>query len=51
MPHANEDMNVDVESYHANLKAILKLSRQKFDGRHVNWLTAALTSATLVRGI
>ena len=28
MPHANQDTNVVVESYHANLKAILKSSRQ-----------------------
>ncbi|KAG0600519.1 hypothetical protein M758_11G040500 [Ceratodon purpureus] len=38
MPHANQDTNAAVESYHANLKAILRTSRQKFGGRRVDWL-------------
>ncbi|KAG0573812.1 hypothetical protein KC19_VG211300 [Ceratodon purpureus] len=38
MPHANQDTNAAVESYHTNLKAILRTSRQKFGGRRVDWL-------------
>ena len=38
MPHANHGTNVVVESYHANLKSILRSSRQKFDGRRIDWL-------------
>ena len=36
--HANQDTNATVESYNANLKAILRTSRQKFDDRRVDSL-------------
>ena len=48
MPHANQDTNAAVESYHANLKAILQTSRQKFDGRRVDWLIYHLLKDVLI---
>ena len=48
MPHANQDTNAAVESYHANLKAILRASRQKFDGRRVDWLVYHLLRDVLI---
>ena len=48
MPHANQDTNAAVESYHANLKAILRWSRQKFDGRRVDWLIYHLLKDVLI---
>ena len=47
IPHANQDTNTAVESYHANLKAILRSSRQKFDGRRVDWLVYHLVKDVL----
>ena len=47
IPHANQDTNAAVESYHANLKAILRTSRQKFDGRRVDWLIYHLVKDVL----
>jgi hypothetical protein len=37
-----------VESYHATLKAILRSSRQKFDGRRVDWLIYHLLKDVLI---
>ena len=48
MPHANQDTNAAVESYHSNLKAILKSSRQKFGGRRVDWLIYHLLKDVLI---
>ena len=48
MPHANEDTNAAVESYHANLKAILRTSRAKFDGRRMDWLVYHLIRDVLI---
>ena len=48
MPHANHDTNSEVKSYHANLKAILRFSRQKFDGRRVDWLKYHLVGDVLI---
>ena len=47
--HANQDTNAAVESYHAILKAIFRTSRQKFDGRRVNWLVYHLVKHVLVQ--
>ena len=37
-PHCGQDTNSAIESYHANLKSILRESRQKLNGRHMDWL-------------
>ena len=47
IPHANQDTNAAVESYHANLKSILAMSRQKFTGRRVDWLIYHLVGDVL----
>lgn len=36
--HANQDTNTAVERYHSNMKSIFAKSRQKLDGRHIDWL-------------
>ena len=48
IPHTNQDTNAAVESYYANLKAILRTSRQKFDSRRVGWLVYNLMKDILV---
>ena len=37
-PHCGQDTNAAIESYHANLKSILRESRQKLNGRRMDWL-------------
>ena len=37
-----------MESYHTNLKAILRTFRQKFDGHRVDWLVYHLVKDVLV---
>jgi hypothetical protein len=43
IPHAGQDTNAAVESYHANMKSILSEARQKFQGRRMDWLIYELT--------
>jgi hypothetical protein len=38
IPHAGQNTNAAIESYHGNLKSILKSSRERFDGRRLDWL-------------
>jgi hypothetical protein len=37
-PHCGHDTNAAIESYHANLKLILRESRQKLNGIRMDWL-------------
>jgi hypothetical protein len=43
VPHAGQDTNAAVESYHANMKSIMSEARQKFQGRRMDWLIYELT--------
>jgi hypothetical protein len=36
-PYAGQDTNATIESYHANLKAILRTTKSQFSKRHVDW--------------
>ena len=38
VPHANQDTNAAVESYHNNLKSILRITRGGLEGRRIDWL-------------
>lgn len=38
IPHAGQDTNAAIESYHGNLKAILNSSKERTDGHRVDWL-------------
>lgn len=37
IPHAGQNTNAAIESYHANLKRILYLEKQRFMGRRMDW--------------
>ena len=37
IPHAGQNTNAGIESYHANLKRILYLDKQRFMGRRLDW--------------
>jgi hypothetical protein len=43
IPHAGQDTTAAIESYHGNMKAILKQSHDKLKGRRVDWLIHQLT--------
>lgn len=38
VPHAGQNTNAGIESFHANLKRILLLEKQRFAGRRLDWL-------------
>jgi hypothetical protein len=43
IPHAGQDTNAAVESYHANMKSILLSSREHLSARRMDWLIYHLT--------
>lgn len=49
IPHAGQDTNAAIESYHSSMKAILKASRGRFFGRRVDWLIYKLTNNVINR--
>lgn len=38
IPHAGQNTNAAIESYHGNLKSILHSAKEKFNGRRMDWL-------------
>ena len=38
IPHAGQNTNAAIESYHSNLKSILNSSKERFVGRRMDWL-------------
>ena len=46
-PHAGQNTNVAIESYHSNLKSILNLANERFVGRRMNWLIYHLIGEVL----
>lgn len=49
IPHAGQDTNAAIESYHGNMKAILRESRGRLVGRRVDWLIHTLTGDVINR--
>jgi hypothetical protein len=47
IPHAGQNTNAAVESYHANMKAMLATERWRFHGRRMDWLIYHLTGDVL----
>jgi hypothetical protein len=47
IPHAGQDTNAAVESYHANMKSILLSSRERLSARKMDWLIYHLTGDVL----
>jgi hypothetical protein len=43
IPHACQNINVAIESYHSNLKSILNSTKERFVGRRMDWLIYHLT--------
>ena len=43
IPHAGQNTNAAIESYHSNLKSILKSAKERFNGRRMDWLIYHLT--------
>ena len=38
IPHAGQNTNAAIESYHSNLKSILNSTKERFVGRRMDWL-------------
>ena len=38
IPHAGQNTNATIESYHSNLKSILNSTKERFIGRRMDWL-------------
>ena len=49
IPHAGQDTTAAIESYHGNMKAVLRQSRGKLVGRRVDWLIHQLTGDVINR--
>jgi hypothetical protein len=49
IPHAGQDTTAAIESYHGNMKAVLKQTRGKLKGRRVDWLLHQLTGDVINR--
>ena len=47
IPHAGQNTNAAIESYHSNLKNILSSSKERFVGRRMDWLIYHLTGDVL----
>ena len=43
IPHVGQNTNFAIESYHSNLKSILKSAKERFNGRRMDWLIYHLT--------
>jgi hypothetical protein len=48
IPHAGQNKNVAIESYHSNLKSMLKFAKECFNGRRMNWLIYHLTREVVI---
>lgn len=49
IPHAGQNTNAAIESYHSNLKNILHLAKERFVGRRMNWLIYHLAGDVVTR--
>ena len=48
IPHAGQNTNVAIESYHSNLKSILHSANKRFVGRRMDWLIYHLTGDVVI---
>jgi hypothetical protein len=49
IPHAGQDTTVAIESYHGNMKVVLRQSKGKLVGKRVDWLIHQLTGDVINR--
>jgi hypothetical protein len=49
LPHAGQDTNAAIESYHGNMKAILRVSKGRLVRRRVDWLIHELTDDVIMK--
>ena len=47
IPHAGQNTNAAIESYHSNLKSILNLAKARFVGRRMDWQIYHFTGEVL----
>jgi hypothetical protein len=49
LPHAGQDTNAAIESYHGNMQAVLRASKGRLVGRRVDWLIHELTHDVIMK--
>jgi hypothetical protein len=49
LPHVGQDTNVAIESYHGNMKAVLRASKGRLVGRHMDWLIHQLIHDVIMK--
>ena len=49
IPHAGQDTNAGIESYHGHTKATLKAEKSRLDGRRLDWLIHELTNDVVTK--
>jgi hypothetical protein len=49
IPHARQDTNAIMESFHSNMKQIFMSSKEKFIKHKSDWLTFHLVGDVLIR--
>lgn len=49
LPHAGQDTNVAIISYHGNMVAVLRASKSRLVGRQVDWLIHELTHDIIMK--
>jgi hypothetical protein len=49
LPQAGQDTNAMIESYHGNMKAVLKASKSHLVGWHLDWLIHELTHDVIMK--
>jgi hypothetical protein len=49
LPHVGQDTIAAIESYHGNMKAVLKASKSRLVGRRVDWLIHELTHEVIMK--
>ena len=48
IPHVGQNTNAAIESYHSNLKSILKSVKERFNARHMDWLIYHLIGEVVI---
>jgi hypothetical protein len=49
LPHVGQDTNAAIESYHGNIKAVLRASKSRLVKRRVDWLIHELTHDVIMK--
>jgi hypothetical protein len=49
LPHAGQDTSTAIESYHGNMKAVLRASKSRLVGQRMDWLIHELPHDVILK--